>query len=228
MALKDSFGREIRNLRVSITDRCNFRCVYCMPKDPHWLPHEDILTFEEIVRFIRVAGGLGFNKVRLTGGEPTVRKGCVELVRSVCGIPGIRDVSLTTNGMLLETLADPLWDAGLRRINVSLDTLREERFVHVTRREGFRQVWRGLEAADRAGFRPLKVNCVVMRGTNEEEVANFAALARERPLQIRFIEFMPLDGDNQSVQCILWKLFRHLRVSRRACIGSRMDSVKSA
>jgi len=191
----DGYGRRIANLRISVTDRCNFRCVYCMPAEPQWLPKPELLTFEEIERLVRIAVSLGLDEFRITGGEPTARRDLVELVRRVAATPGIRDLSLTTNGLLLKDLARPLWDAGLRRINVSLDTLREEKFVHIARRDGFRRTWAGIEEADRVGFGPLKINMVVMRGVNDDEVVDFAGMARERPWHIRYIEFMPLDGD---------------------------------
>jgi GTP 3',8-cyclase len=193
--LIDGFGRRITNMRVSVTDRCNFRCVYCMPANPVWLPRPELLRFEEIERLVRVAVSLGITDFRLTGGEPTARHELPQLVSRVCGVPGVRDVSLTTNGLLLPRLARPLWDAGLRRINISLDTLSGEKFVHIARRDGFRETWAGIEEADRVGFRPLKINMVVMRGVNDDEVVDFAAMARTRAWSIRFIEFMPLDGD---------------------------------
>jgi len=193
--LKDAHGRRIRNLRISVTDRCNFRCIYCMPKDPHWMPHENIMTFEEIVRFAKIALSVGIEKIRLTGGEPTARKDFPRLVAMIAPLEGLRDLSMTTNGMLLTKLAGPLWDAGLRRINISLDTLKEEKFVHIARRDAFPEVMAGIEAAHRAGFSPLKINMVVMRGYNEDEVGAFARLSREGPYHVRYIEFMPLDGD---------------------------------
>jgi len=196
MALQDGFGRTITNLRISVTDRCNLRCVYCMPAHPEWMPQPEILTFEEIERLVRVAVSLGVVDFRITGGEPTARKGLPDLVRRVAGIPGVRDLAMTTNGILLRTLAGPLREAGLHRLNISLDTLRGEKFVHIARRDGFAETWRGIEEADRVGFRPLKINMVVMRGVNDDEVLDFAAMARTRPWQIRYIEFMPLDGDN--------------------------------
>jgi GTP 3',8-cyclase len=194
--LVDGYGRTIRNLRISVTDRCNLRCVYCMPANPVWMPQPEILTFEEIVRLVRIAVSLGITDYRITGGEPTARKDLPELIRQIAATPGVEDLALTTNGILLRKLAQPLWDAGLRRLNISMDTLRGERFVHIARRDGFRQVWEGVEEAQRVGFRPLKINMVVMRGVNDDEVVEFAGLARTRPWQIRFIEFMPLDGDN--------------------------------
>ncbi|MBI4564644.1 MAG: GTP 3',8-cyclase MoaA [Planctomycetes bacterium] len=194
-ALRDSFGRQIRSVRISITDRCNFRCIYCMPKDPHWIPRDEILTFEEIIRFARIALSTGVEKIRLTGGEPTARRGLPELVKGIAGRPGLRDLSLTTNGMLLGELARPLWDAGLRRINISLDTLQEEKFVHIARRGAFTQVMGGIEKAQQAGFSPIKINMVVMRGYNDDEVADMARFSRDRAVHVRYIEFMPLDGD---------------------------------
>jgi GTP 3',8-cyclase len=194
--LVDGYGRVVTNLRVSVTDRCNLRCVYCMPADPEWMPQPEILTFEEIERIVRVAVTLGITDFRITGGEPTARKDLPSLIRRVASTPGVKDVAMTTNGILLKKLALPLKEAGLHRLNVSLDTLRGEKFVHIARRDGFRETWEGIEEADRAGFRPLKINVVVMRGVNDDEIVDFAAMARTRPWQIRFIEFMPLDGDN--------------------------------
>jgi len=195
--LKDGYGRVHTNLRLSLTDRCNLRCVYCMPAEPEWMPQPEILTFEEIERLARVAVSLGIRDFRLTGGEPTARKELPELVRRLAAIPGLRDLAMTTNGILLKKLARPLREAGLHRLNISLDTLKGEKFVHIARRDGFRETWEGIEAADQAGFRPLKINMVVMKGVNDDEVVDFAAMARTRPWQIRYIEFMPLDGDNR-------------------------------
>ena len=193
--LVDGFGRVVTNLRLSVTDRCNLRCAYCMPAEPEWMPKADILRFEEIERLVRVAVSLGVTDFRLTGGEPTSRKDLPELVRAIAAVPGVKDLALTTNGILLSKLAAPLKAAGLHRLNVSLDTLRGEKFVHIARRDGFKSVWEGLAAAEAAGFRPLKINMVVMRGVNDDEVVDFAGLARERDWRLRFIEFMPLDGD---------------------------------
>ncbi len=193
--LVDSFQRKMRSLRIAITDRCNLRCVYCMPEEPRWMARRDLLTFEELTRLSRVAISLGIDKIRLTGGEPTLRKGLPDFIRQLRSLEGLRDLSLTTNGILLDQLATPLQEAGLLRINVSLDTLQEDRFKEVTRREAFRRTWAGIEAAEKAGFDPLKVNVVVMKGYNEDEIAGFAKLVRERSWQIRFIEFMPLDGE---------------------------------
>lgn len=194
--LIDGHGRAITNLRVSVTDRCNLRCVYCMPAHPEWMPQPEILSFEEIERIVRVAVSLGITDFRITGGEPTARRDLPDLIRRVAATPGVRDLAMTTNGILLKKLAGPLRQAGLGRINISLDTLKGEKFVHIARRDGFRETWEGIEAADRAGFRPIKINMVVMRGVNDDEIVDFAEMARTRPWQIRYIEFMPLDGDN--------------------------------
>ena len=193
--LVDSYGRVIRNLRISVTDRCNFRCIYCMPAHPVWLPRPEILTLEEIERLARIAVGLGIEKIRVTGGEPTARRDLPILIEKLARIPELRDLSLTTNGMLLRKMAQPLWDGGLRRINISLDTLNGDRFKHIARKDAFPEVWAGIEEAERVGFHPIKINMVVMRGYNEDEVVEFAKLARRRPWHVRYIEFMPLDGD---------------------------------
>jgi cyclic pyranopterin phosphate synthase len=194
--LTDGFERIINNVRFSITDRCNMRCVYCMPKEPVWMPHEEILTYEELLRLARVFVSLGVWKIRVTGGEPTVRRGVVEFVGRLLRTPGLRDASLTTNGFLLGTLAAPLREAGLSRLNVSLDTLDRKRFAEITRTDTFDRVLEGLAAARRAGFDPIKVNFVAVRGVNDDEVAAFAAFGRDEGFQVRFIEFMPLDAEN--------------------------------
>ncbi|HEV2457742.1 MAG TPA: GTP 3',8-cyclase MoaA [Ktedonobacterales bacterium] len=195
--LVDSYGRRIKSLRVSITDKCNFRCVYCMPAEGlPWLPRAEILTYEEITRLVRVMASLGIESVRLTGGEPTVRRDLPELVRMLGTVPGLRSLSLTTNGVLLPRLAGPLAEAGLTRINVSLDSLARERFAQLARRDALDQVLAGLEALEQyPTIRPIKVNAVAMRGFTEPEVLDFARLARRKPYVIRWIEFMPLDAD---------------------------------
>jgi GTP 3',8-cyclase len=197
MQLVDGFGRPIRSLRVSVTDKCNFRCTYCMPAEGlEWLRRDEILSFEEIERLVRVMAAMGVNEVRLTGGEPLVRRELPTLVRLLADTPGVDDLSLTTNGVLLDRLATPLVEAGLRRVNVSLDSLSHLRFAEITRRDALDQVLRGLEAAERhPELRPIKVNCVAVKGFTEEEVPALAALARRRPYVVRFIEFMPLDAD---------------------------------
>jgi cyclic pyranopterin phosphate synthase len=194
--LVDGFGRVHNNLRISITDRCNFRCVYCMPEEMQFYPREVILSYEEIMRLARVAAGLGVDKIRLTGGEPLVRRDLPTLVRGLTELGTLRDLSLTTNGVRLDELAGELWDAGLRRINVSLDSLDPTKFAEITRRPLLDAVLRGLEAASRAGFSPIKVNAVAIRGFTESELVAFAELGREKQYQVRFIEFMPLDGDD--------------------------------
>lgn len=194
--LKDSFGRRIDNLRISVTDRCNFRCVYCMPNHPVWMPREELLSFEEIVRLARVFVEAGIRKIRLTGGEPTVRRDLPDLVRMLRTLPGLEDLSLTTNGYFLRRVGRTLYAAGLRRINISLDTLRREKFEEITRTKFFDNVLDGIRAAREIGFDPIKINAVIMRGYNDDEVVDFAAWARKEKIQVRFIEFMPLDGDN--------------------------------
>ena len=192
--LVDTQGRTVRDLRISVTDRCNLRCVYCMPAEGMpWLPKDDLLTYEEITRFARVCLDLGVTGIRLTGGEPTVRADLPILVRMLDGLaPGL-DLSMTTNGLKLAAMAEPLRAAGLRRVNVSLDTLDPARFHRLARRDRFHEVIAGLEAARRAGFEPIKINAVLMRGFNEDEVVPLARWARERGFQLRFIEWMPLD-----------------------------------
>jgi GTP 3',8-cyclase len=186
----------VRVLRISITDRCNYRCVYCMPEEGvRWLPKDDILSFEEIVDVVRAAIEIhGIRRFKLTGGEPTLRHGLVELVRLLRNIEGIEDLSLTTNGQLLEHLAHPLKDAGLDRVTVSIDSLHPERFKRITRTGDLATVLRGLDRCEDAGLSGLKINCVTMRGTNDDEFADFARLTLDRALTVRFIEYMPL-GD---------------------------------
>lgn len=197
--LKDSFGRSIDDLRISLTDRCNFRCVYCMPAEGlPWLPRREILSFEELMRLARLFVGLGVRTIRLTGGEPLMRREIAVLVRELTRLDPALDLALTTNGFFLEAQAASLAAAGLRRINISLDTLRPERFERLVRRDGglIGRILAGARAARRAGLVPVKLNCVVMRGVNEDEVAEFVRLGRAEDLQIRFIEFMPLDAQN--------------------------------
>jgi cyclic pyranopterin phosphate synthase len=195
--LLDGWGRKINSLRVSVTDRCNFRCRYCMPAEGlEWLKRDEILSFEEIQRLVALMAALGVNEIRLTGGEPLVRRDLPELVRMLAQTPGVDDLSLTTNGVLLDRLAEPLVEAGLRRINVSLDSLNHTRFAEITRRDALDKVLQGLEAAERyPELRPIKINCVALRGFTEQEVPALAELARRKPYVVRFIEFMPLDAD---------------------------------
>jgi len=196
--LTDGHGRRISDLRVSVTDRCNFRCQYCMPADGlPWLERSEILSFEEIERLVRLFAGLGVDEVRLTGGEPLVRREFPKLVSMLSGVEGIEDLSLTTNGYLLERDAAALVAAGIQRVNVSIDSLERDRFFQITRRDALAQVLRGLEAI--AAFpevRPVKVNAIAMRGFSEQEALRFAEFARSTAFQVRFIEFMPLDADH--------------------------------
>jgi cyclic pyranopterin phosphate synthase len=195
--LVDSYGRRIRNLRISVTDRCNFRCVYCMPAEGlAWLPRSDILSFEEIARLARIAASIGIEQVRLTGGEPLVRRDLHVLVQMLRDIPGLTSLSLTTNGVALPRLARPLAEAGLTRINVSLDSLARDRFAQLTRRDALEQVLAGLRALEECPtIRPIKINAVAMRGFTEAEVLDFAHFARRTGYVVRWIEFMPLDAD---------------------------------
>jgi GTP 3',8-cyclase len=195
--LRDSWGREIKSLRVSVTDKCNFRCRYCMPAEGlEWLERNELLTFEEIERLVRILARMGVDEIRLTGGEPLVRRNLPTLVELLARTPGVRDLSLTTNGVLLDRFAAPLVEAGLRRLNVSLDSLSHVRFAEITRRDALDRVLAGLEEAERhPQLRPIKVNCVAIKGFTEEEVPALAELARRKPYVVRFIEFMPLDAD---------------------------------
>jgi GTP 3',8-cyclase len=190
--MRDSYGRRINYLRISLTDACNLRCVYCMPEDMRFRTRAELLSDEEILAIVRVAAELGVNKIRLTGGEPTIRPGMVELVRAIAGTPGIEQVAMTTNGLLLAELAEPLARAGLRGLNVSIDTLDAAKFRRITRWGDLRRVWDGIAAAEAAAIHPLKLNAVVTRGFNEDEVVPLARLSIDHPWHIRFIELMPL------------------------------------
>ena len=194
--LIDRFNRIHTNLRISVTDQCNFRCVYCMPEEMEFIEDEGIMTFDEIVHFARIFVGLGIDKIRITGGEPLVRRGVATLIRRLFEIEGLKDISLTTNGIGLVTQAQALYDAGLRRINVSLDTLNEEKFEQITRRKVLSKVLEGLEVAQRCGFNPIKVNAIAMKGFTEDEIVDLTQFARQNAYQLRFIEFMPLDADD--------------------------------
>ena len=192
--LIDSFGRVHDNLRISVTDRCNIRCFYCMPEsEVRFEKRSEILSFEEIERFARIAAGLGINKLRVTGGEPLVRRDLPVLIRSLASIPGIRDLALTTNGVLLPELAGPLYDAGLRRLNVHLDTLDRARFAQITRRDDLPKVLAGLTRAKELGFR-IKLNAVAVKNLVEPDIVPLARFAREHGFEVRYIEFMPLDA----------------------------------
>jgi cyclic pyranopterin phosphate synthase len=191
----DKYNRNINYLRVSVTDRCNLRCIYCMPAEGiSCLRHEEILNYEEIHRIIRIATQLGIRKVRLTGGEPLVRKGITGFVQSLSTISTLEDISMTTNGILLEGFAEELFHAGMRRINISLDSLDAEKYRQITRLGDLQTVLRGIEKARQTGFSPIKINIVAIKGFNDDEILDFARLTFDHPFQIRFIELMPL-GD---------------------------------
>lgn len=197
--LIDAFGRGIYYIRISVTDRCNLRCRYCMPKNsPEWLERDNVLSFEEIESFVRVAASEGIRKIRLTGGEPLVRRELPELVRRIARIEGIRDLSMTTNATLLARHAQELRDAGLHRLNISLDSMSPERFAFITKSDTFHDVWAGIEKALEVGFSPLKINAVIMRGINDDEIVDFARLTRRYPFSVRFIEYMPIGGDRSD------------------------------
>ena len=195
--LVDRFGRVHDNLRISVTDRCNIRCFYCMPEtEVRFVERREILDFEEIERFARVTAELGIRKLRVTGGEPLLRRDLPVLIARLAKIPGIDDLALTTNGVLLEELAGPLYTAGLRRLNVHLDTLDRERFCRITRRDDLARVLAGLNAARRAGFAKIKLNAVAVKNLVEPDIVPLARFARENGFEVRYIEFMPLDAQN--------------------------------
>lgn len=194
--LLDSFGRVHNNLRISVTDRCNIRCFYCMPAEiVRFKPRHELLTFEEIVRFVRVAAKLGIDKLRLTGGEPLLRQDMPKLIEQLAAVPGIRDIALTTNGILLDEQAVALKAAGLHRLNISLDALSEEVFEQISRRKGLQRVLDGIAAAQLAGFQKTRLNAVSIRGITESEIVPLAEFARKHDLELRFIEYMPLDAE---------------------------------
>lgn len=196
LPIVDSFGRLHTNLRISVTDRCNIRCFYCMPNENiQFKPRHELLTFEEITRFVRVVAPMGVTKLRLTGGEPLVRSELHRLVAKLVAIPGIQDVALTTNGILLEEQAAALRAAGLRRVNISLDAMSEATFERISRRQGLDRVFAGIFAAKRAGFDRIRLNAVAIRGITEQEIVPLGQFARDHDFELRFIEFMPLDAE---------------------------------
>ena len=196
----DLYHRQINYIRVSITDKCNLRCIYCKPsQDFHQIERSQILSYEEILRLIQVAVTCGISKVRLTGGEPLVRRDVINLVRSISQLDGVKDIALTTNGVLLDQMAQGLYEAGLHRINVSLDSLNREKYQNITCRDRLEQVLQGIKKAHEIGFSPIKINIVVIRGINDDEVLDLAQLSLTYPFHIRFIEFMPI-GNNQLWQ----------------------------
>ena len=193
--IRDAFSRPLRNLRLSVTDRCNLRCAYCMPEEEYaWLPRADILTFEEIARLVDVFASLGVDKVRFTGGEPLLRKDLPRLVRMIAAEPRIRDLAITTNGILLAQEAQALRDAGIQRVTVSLDTLKPDRFRALTRRDAYQQVREGIEAVGRMGWPGLKLDTVVLRGINDDEMLDLIEFARGAAAELRFIEYMDVGG----------------------------------
>ncbi|MBN2123141.1 MAG: GTP 3',8-cyclase MoaA [Deltaproteobacteria bacterium] len=190
-------NRTVNYLRLSVTDRCNLRCIYCMPDEGiDFIPHGEILSYEEMLHLVSISLKAGIRKVRLTGGEPLVRKDCLAFVDRLCQTEGLEEITLTTNGVLLKEYASGLRDCGICRINVSMDTLRAERFLQIARRDYFDRVWEGIREAERLGFSPIKINVVAMRGINDDEILDFAKLTLDRPYHIRFIEFMPIGENN--------------------------------
>jgi len=196
--LYDIIGRHIHYLRVAVTDRCNFRCQYCMPSDGvKWMEHDDILRYEEILRIIKAFVSLGVDKVRITGGEPLIRKGLIPFLRKVTTIPGIKELVVTTNGSMLEEYATLLKEIGVKRVNVSLDTLDPERFKQITGQDALYQVLAGIKKAQEIGLTPIKINMVVMKNFNSDELADFANLIMDNPYQVRFIEYMPFCSEKK-------------------------------
>lgn len=195
--LTDPYNRNLNYLRISITDRCNLRCLYCMPRELiPLLPHREILSYEEILRIVKVGIGLGISKIRVTGGEPLVRKGVYDLLNQLTKLKGLQDISLTTNGVLLKDNIDKIRSAGIKRINISLDTLNKNKFKHITGHDFFAQTWEGIHRAREIGFYPIKINVVPLKGINDDELVDIAELSIRHPFHIRFIEYMPM-GSNQ-------------------------------
>lgn len=195
--IKDNNNRTINYLRLSVTDRCNLRCIYCMPEEGiDFIPHREILSYEEMLHLVRIAVRAGICKVRLTGGEPLVRKGALKFIEALSALEGLAEITLTTNGVLLKDYAEGLRDCGICRINISMDTLQPEKFHHITGRDFFDRVWEGIYEAERLGFDPIKINVVAMKGVNDDEILDFARLTLEKPYHIRFIEFMPVGESN--------------------------------
>lgn len=208
--MHDSYGRRINYLRISLTDACNLRCVYCMPENMTFRPRRELMGDDEIIKLVEVGASLGVRKIRLTGGEPTIRQNVVELVRRMAAVPGIKDLAMTTNGLLLDKLAQPLADAGLNRVNISIDTMDPAKFRRITRWGNIDDLWRGIEAAEAAGLRPIKLNCVVTREFNDDDVVELARLTLDREWDVRFIEMMPF-GEVTDFQLDNVVSFREMR-----------------
>lgn len=217
-AMTDSFGRSINYLRISLTDACNLRCVYCMPEDMTFRPRRELMGDDEIMTLVEVGASLGVRKIRLTGGEPTIRTNVVELVGRIAAVPGIKDLAMTTNALMLDKLAAPLAKAGLKRVNISIDTTDAAKFKRITRWGDLADVWRGIEAAETAGLRPIKLNCVVIRGFNDADVVDLARLTLERDWDVRFIEMMPF-GEVTEFQLSNVVTFREMQDQVEAVFG---------
>lgn len=204
--LIDPYKRHLNYLRISITDRCNLNCIYCNPKlIDQKLPHKEILRYEELLRIVRIGVALGITKVRITGGEPLVRKGCCNFIKQLGRIEGLEDLALTSNGVLLKDYIDQIADSGIKRINISIDTLDRKKYAHITGRDAFDQVWEGIQLAIQKGFYPVKLNVVVLKGINDDELGEFAKMSMDRPVHIRFIEYMPIGTHKtQGVHTLLF------------------------
>ncbi|MDP3297952.1 MAG: GTP 3',8-cyclase MoaA [Thermodesulfovibrionia bacterium] len=215
--MKDHYGRKIDYLRISVTDRCNLRCIYCMsPEGVKPIKHREILSYEEIIRIAAIAVSLGVKKIRITGGEPLARKNITYLISSLNNIKGLEDISLTTNGVLLEKYADEIAQAGLRRVNVSLDSLRADKYAKITRGGDIDNVLRGIDKAERAGLIPVKINMVAIRGFNDDEIEDFAKMTLEKSYQVRFIEFMPLGARD------LWSPEKYIPINEIKSIAEKI------
>ena len=222
--MHDSYGRRIHYLRISLTDACNLRCVYCMPEQMNFRPRHELMSDEEILHLVKVGASLGVEKIRLTGGEPSIRPGVVELVRGIAAIPGIRDIAMTTNALLLHEQAQALADAGLRRVNISIDTLDADKFHKITRWGHIEDVWRGIAAAEAAGLRPVKLNAVVVRNFNDgQDVVELARLTLERDWEVRFIEMMPF-GEVTDFQQTNVVSYREIRATVEAEFGPLQEA----
>ncbi len=210
--MSDSYGRRINYLRISLTDACNLRCVYCMPEDMNFRPRHELMSDEEIIFLVKVGASLGVNKIRLTGGEPTIRPNLVNIVHEIASTPGIKDLAMTTNGLLLPKLAKPLADAGLKRVNISIDTLDADKFHRITRWGQIDDLWRGIRAAEEAGLTPVKLNAVVVRNFNDgDDMIDLARLTLENDWDVRFIEMMPFGQitDFQQTNVVTYKEMRN-------------------